>query len=180
MSKNINGAIGEQLKKARVTNGWSLDTSSRYAGVSKAMLGQIERGESSPTIATLWKISSGFNLPLSYFLGTITDNNTIQRELNTEQGISAITLFPFDSTTGIEVFSLTLMPLHQQISFPHNEGVIEQIIVIEGEMEYFLDGQWLHLQKGEVVKFNADKEHGYRNMSDKKSVFHNIICYTKK
>ncbi|ERK16372.1 hypothetical protein L579_4281 [Pantoea sp. AS-PWVM4] len=37
-------------------------------GVSKSMLGQIERGESSPTLATIEKISAGFQLTLKDFL----------------------------------------------------------------------------------------------------------------
>ncbi|PKG37636.1 helix-turn-helix domain-containing protein [Psychromonas sp. Urea-02u-13] len=180
MSNNINTVIGQQLKKARVVNGWSLDTSSKNTGVSKAMLGQIERAESSPTIAKLWAIASGFNLPLSYFLVAIADGNNAKIVLKTEQGISATTLFAFDSVTGMEVLSLTLMPLHQQMSLPHNDGVIEHIVVVEGEMEYFLKGQWHHLQRGETVKFKADKKHGYRNLNEQQAIFHNIISYPSK
>lgn len=180
MPSDINNAMGEQLKRARVANKWSLDTTSKYTGVSKAMLGQIERGESSPTITRLWKIASGFDLPLSYFLVTIGDHSEDDKKREAEQGISAITLSPFDSVTGIEILSLTLMPLHQQLSTAHNVGVVEHIIVIKGEMEYYLDGKWKYLRQGETIKFNADKEHGYRNMTEKKSIFHNIICYTEK
>ncbi|NQY65297.1 MAG: cupin domain-containing protein, partial [Alteromonadaceae bacterium] len=68
--------------------------------------------------------------------------------------------------------------MHQQMSLPHNTGVIEHIMVIEGEMEYFLEQQWHLLKQGEVAKFHADVEHGYRNMSGEQTVFHSIICYT--
>lgn len=37
-------------------------------GVSKAMLGQIERGESSPTVTTLWKIATGLQVSFSSLL----------------------------------------------------------------------------------------------------------------
>ena len=53
------------LRALRTGRAWSLDRAAQETGVSKAMLGQIERGESSPTIATLWKIASGFNTSLS-------------------------------------------------------------------------------------------------------------------
>ncbi|OUS25858.1 hypothetical protein A9Q98_11190 [Thalassotalea sp. 42_200_T64] len=178
MTKNINNAVGIQLKLARSDNGWSLDTACEHTGVSKAMLGQIERGESSPTVARLWKIASGFHLPLTYFLGTIEDDSLTENVLNTEQGISVTTLFAFDKTTKSEVLSLILAPSHQQMSPPHNAGVIEHILVIEGEMEYFLEQQWHPLTAGEVVKFAANTKHGYRNVSAKPAKFHNIICYT--
>lgn len=180
MKEIINNAVGIQLKIARKKNGWSLDTTCKYTGVSKAMLGQIERGESSPTVARLWKIASGFHLPLTYFLGTIVDNNLTQKVLNSEKGITVTTLFPFDDRTKSEVFSLTLAPMHQQMSLPHNNGVIEHLMVIEGEMEYFLEQQWHPLKQGEVAKFHANVEHGYRNMSEKQVIFHSIICYTSE
>jgi uncharacterized cupin superfamily protein len=101
------------------------------------------------------------------------------RELTpvTNKGLSISTLFPFDKTTSIEVFSLSLSPNYQHISLPHNDGVIEHILVVEGEIEYFLDEQWHPLYQGDVVKFNADQQHGYRNSSKSPSTFHNIICY---
>ncbi|NJA70070.1 helix-turn-helix transcriptional regulator, partial [Clostridioides difficile] len=54
--------VGENLRLLRQEMGISLDKASKMTGVSKAMLGQIERGESSPTVSTLWKISSGFKI----------------------------------------------------------------------------------------------------------------------
>jgi transcriptional regulator with XRE-family HTH domain len=180
MSVNLNNAIGIQLKLARADKGWSLDVASKHTGVSKAMLGQIERGESSPTVARLWNIATGFHLPLSYFFIGIEENDLSQNMLKSESGISISTLFPFDLVTKSEIFSLTLAPLHQQISDPHNDGVIEHILVIEGEIEYLLNDQWLHLNKGDVVKFSANQKHGYRNVSDTQAVFHNIIYYTSE
>jgi transcriptional regulator with XRE-family HTH domain len=180
MSLHFNNAIGSQLKLARANKGWSLDVASKNTGVSKAMLGQIERGESSPTVARLWDIATGFHLPLSYFFIAIEYDNSSYKLLNSEIGISISTLFPFDVETKSEVFSLTLAPLHQQISAPHNDGVIEHILVIEGDMEYLLNGQWHPLSKGDVVKFNANQKHGYRNVSENQAVFHNIIYYTNE
>lgn len=180
MQVNLNNAIGIQLKLARKNKGWSLDVASKHTGVSKAMLGQIERGESSPTVARLWNIATGFHLPLSYFFVAIEDNDLSQNMLKSESGISITTLFPFDLETKSEMFSLTLAPLHQQISDPHNDGVIEHIVVIEGDIEYLLNDQWLSLNKGEVIKFPANQKHGYRNVSDIQAVFHNVIYYTGK
>jgi len=177
MSESINSVIGLQLKRARTDKGWSLDITREHTGVSKAMLGQIERGESSPTIAKLWMIANGFNLPLSYFLREIANKDSPQQVLNSEDSLIVSSLFPFDESTKMEVLSLTLSPQHQHMSLPHNKGVIEHIIVVEGEMEYFLDNQWHTLSQGEVIKFNANKTHGYRNLSQKNVTFHNIINY---
>lgn len=60
--------IASTLKTLRKERGWSLDKTAQETGVSKAMLGQIERAESSPTIATLWKIASALKWLHEYLL----------------------------------------------------------------------------------------------------------------
>ena len=60
--------IGDRLRDIRVHQNLSLDDASKLTGVSKPMLGQIERGQSIPTITTLWKIATGLKTPLSSFL----------------------------------------------------------------------------------------------------------------
>ncbi|HSU80106.1 MAG TPA: helix-turn-helix transcriptional regulator, partial [Candidatus Angelobacter sp.] len=55
----LNALIGQRLKHIRVTKGLSLDRVAELTGVSKPMLGQIERAQSNPTVSTLWKIAEG-------------------------------------------------------------------------------------------------------------------------
>jgi recombination associated protein RdgC len=64
----ISRSIAHHLQSVRKARGLSLDKTAQLTGVSKAMLGQIERGESSPTIATLWKIATGLACSFSSFL----------------------------------------------------------------------------------------------------------------
>ncbi|MDP5214456.1 helix-turn-helix domain-containing protein [Pseudoalteromonas tunicata] len=176
--------LARQLKRARQHRKWSLELCATHTGVSKAMLGQIERGESSPTVATLWKIATGFTLPLSYFLLTpgqdsgveVPDDTAfqIQRNLNDLQ-IKA--LLPFDSITRFELFQIVINPGYSHLSLPHNHGVIEHIVVISGAIEYLLNDNWLRLTAGQVARFCADQPHGYRNVTQQTAVFHNLIFY---
>jgi transcriptional regulator with XRE-family HTH domain len=154
--------------------------------VSKAMLGQIERGESSPTVVRLWNIANGFELPLSYFLTDLAQTAITPSALeNNEDDIKIVTLFPYDKNTKLEIFQITLDPQRQHISAPHNAGVVEHIIAVDGTMEYYLalagDGteqEWHSLQQGQSIKFSADQSHGYRNMTGDPVTIHNIISYT--
>ena len=52
--ENLARFLSTTLKQLRQQRGWSLSRLAEATGVSKAMLGQIERNESSPTVATLW------------------------------------------------------------------------------------------------------------------------------
>lgn len=69
---NIAQHLAATLKHLRQQRGWSLSRLAEETGVSKAMLGQIERNESSPTVATLWKIATGLNVPFSAFIVRMT------------------------------------------------------------------------------------------------------------
>lgn len=178
INTHINDSLGTRLKEARSVKGWSLDKTSQYTGVSKAMLGQIERGESSPTVVKLWSIANGFNLPLSYFIDALGQESKPSVLSNAEQDIKVSILCPYDDVTQLEVFQIILFPQREHISAPHNRGVIEHILAIDGSMEYYLNKMWHTVEQGTAVKFCAAQTHGYRNMSDTPVMIHNIIRYT--
>lgn len=173
------------LREIRRQRGLSLDRTAAATGVSKAMLGQIERGESSPTIATLWKIASGLDVSLSGFLAAPPQHlqETLMRSADTlrqkpaSDDMLIATLFPYEPSLGFEVFELTLLPGYERLSEPHAEGVVEHLMVIAGAMEAFVDGQWQTLKTGEALRFAADKPHGYRNLTGEPCVFHDLIAY---
>jgi transcriptional regulator with XRE-family HTH domain len=180
--------ISLTLKTLRKERGWSLDKAAEKTGVSKAMLGQIEREESSPTIATLWKIASGFDTSFSSFIeNTNTEfQKPTYRTGKTEQlhpndkKIRVIPIFPFDHELKFEIFIIELLPGCEHLSPPHQHGVIEHVIVTEGKMEVLVDGKWQPLNKGEGLRFNATQTHGYRNLSKKIACVHDIIHYHAK
>ena len=62
--------IGDNLKRLRGRMGLSLSEVANMTGVSKTMLSQIERSESTPTISTIWKISNGLKVKFDTLLDT--------------------------------------------------------------------------------------------------------------
>lgn len=180
--------LAATLRQLRQQQGWSLERTAGETGVSKAMLGQIERGESSPTVATLWKIASGFHTSLSTFLeptpaeerGTVLRSaDALRAQPATDQMLVA-PLFPYDARFGFEMFELTLLPGYERRSDPHEAGVTEHVIVVRGEMELLVNGEWLVLGEGSAVRFAADQAHGYRNRGSAPAVFHNLIHYPQR
>ncbi len=181
----ISKRISLTLKALRQAKGWSLDKAAQHTGVSKAMLGQIEREESSPTIATLWKIASGFDTPFSVFIDDThqESNQPIYRAGQTQQihpkddKMRVKSLFPFDKQLHCEMFLIELLPTCEHLSPPHQSGVVEHVIVAEGSMEMLVNGRWHSLKKGEGLRFEANQPHGYRNLDSKVAIIHNIIHY---
>jgi transcriptional regulator with XRE-family HTH domain len=172
------------LKAARMNAGLSLSQAAELTNVSKAMLHQIERGESSPTIATLWKLAKGFQLPLTAFIEDLIQTTETFTPAQVDpvkfQGsIGFHTIFPFDPVFGSETFLMTLESQQTHTSNPHNTGVVEDIFVTTGQMEILLDGQWKPYRCGDGIRFRADQPHGYRNLTDEQAQFHNTMHYPK-
>ena len=186
--RSINQHIAGVLKQARRQRGWSLDKTAQATGVSKAMLGQIEREESSPTIATLWKIATGLHLSFSSLVTDMQDQALPRVHHAAGESpmplpndvLGVVVLFPFDPHLGFEYMELTLPPGTEHLSDPHEAGVIEHVVVIQGGMEVLHDGAWLPLHQGDALRFAADEPHGYRNLNATPAVFHNVIHYPGK
>ncbi len=179
-----NERVQIHLRDIRSRAGLSLAQAAELTGVSKAMLGQIERGESSPTLATLWKLAKGFHLPLTAFLdgvgttiGSYTPAAPHPKTLGVTIGYQ--TVFPFDPAFGSETFFMTLEPGQTHESQPHDAGVVEDVFVVEGEMELFHAGAWQALRAGDGLRFAADQPHGYRNLGTDVARFHNTIHYPR-
>lgn len=183
--QNMAHHLAQTLKSLRQDRQWSLSQAAELTGVSKAMLGQIERGESSPTVATLWKIATGFNVPFSTFLeaeqsrqplllhrqGTLP----VYDQANADMRVTP--LFPFDPQLGFDIFRIELAAGAYSESSAHEAGVIEHVIVLEGELELYAEGVWHSLKTGEAVRFQADQPHSYRNSSSNAVVLHDLIHY---
>ena len=60
--------LAEALRAARKARGLSLEAVARLSGVSRSMVSQIERGESSPTVATLWNLTQALQVDFAGLL----------------------------------------------------------------------------------------------------------------
>ncbi|GKW50875.1 helix-turn-helix domain-containing protein [Halomonas sp. NCCP-2165] len=181
--QEIANHIATRLRGLRKARGWSLDRAARATGVSKAMLGQIERGESSPTVSTLWKIASGFAVSFSSLFappGTDAEEGPAgeARWGRDAAGMQARVLFPFDPLLGFEMFEIELAPGAESESSPHARGVVEHIVVVEGTLGLTLEGdEARRLGPGEGLRFYADRHHVMRNLGEGPLRFHDVIHY---
>ena len=88
---NLNEIIAVNLKRLRAERGFSLGKLSELSGVSKVMLSQIEKGESNPTINTLWKIAGGLQVSYTKLIDEQIDVPLLIRK---EEIVPIITIQP--------------------------------------------------------------------------------------
>ena len=61
-------AVGENIKRIRKTKKLSMERLAEQAGVSRSMLGQIERGEANPSVAIVGKLAAALKVPAEQLL----------------------------------------------------------------------------------------------------------------
>lgn len=176
---NIAQHLAATLKMQRQQRGWSLSKLAEETGVSKAMLGQIERNESSPTVATLWKIATGLNVPFSVFITPPEPGDELAFDPQ-QQAMVITPVFPWDEQLCFDHFSITLAPGAVSESTPHEKGVIEHVVVISGTLDMWVKGVWQSLAPDEGLRFAGDLAHAYRNSGEQTAHFHSIIHYPKE
>ncbi len=67
-AEELDMRLGARVHLERLLRGWSLTELAEAAGVSRAMIGKIERGETSPTASVLGRLSGAFGVTLSSLL----------------------------------------------------------------------------------------------------------------
>lgn len=175
--------IGSVLKRVRFERGLTLEETSNLTGVSKAMLGQIERGESNPTISILWKISTGLRISFSELLGSETDNyeavsiEDIEPVYESDGKMILYDVFPFNPISGFEYFYIKLIPGAKHVSTPHENSTEEYIVVTKGTLELTVEDQIFELTAPSSFRFKSNKNHTYSNPYDTEVIFQNIVKY---
>lgn len=173
--------IGERLKTIRQSRNLTLDEVSKITSVSKPMLGQIEREQSSPTFNTLLKIATGMKVPLSYFMESndfnykIADIKDIKPTLEENGNMRIFTLIPYDPIKNFEMFCIEIDPGCAHESQPHKNE--ECVFVMEGKMELRLIEETIILEKNQIIRFQANINHSYSNPYNEKCAIQSILFY---
>lgn len=170
--EHLNRLIGDNLKRIRAEKSLSLDSVAKMSGVSKSMLGQIERGEVNPTISTVWKIANGLKVSFSAIVSRpqqefeVVLGGEIEPLLESDGGFRNFPLFPFDAERGFEMFSVEVDPGVFLKADPHGPGTEEFITVTEGRLDLIVGEDEHALLAGDAIRFRSDTPHSYRNPAE--------------
>ncbi|HMM20988.1 MAG TPA: helix-turn-helix domain-containing protein [Selenomonadales bacterium] len=180
---NLSGVIGANLAALRRQRGLSLDKVAELSGVSKAMIGQIERAESNPTVATLWKIASGLKVSFSELITEQRPRVELIREcaispmIDSGDGMTVYPFFPFEQDRRFEIFVIDLAAGARHSSEPHEPGSEEYLLLTKGSLELAIGGETHALQAGDAIRYQADRPHAYHNPGRETARFQNLIYY---
>jgi len=186
-SHDLTPVVGENLRRLRTQRALSLERLAKASGVSRAMLGQIELGQSTPTINVLWKIARALGVPFSTLIthrGTGTTHvlraDTAKRLTSADGRFVSRALFPFDAPRNVEFYELRLAAGTTEEAEPHAPGTVENLVLAQGTVDVTIAEDRHALAAGDAILFEADVAHSYRNAGRAEAVMYLVMTYAEK
>ena len=176
--------VGRRVRALREARGLSLRDLAQRSGVSAPMLSQVERGETSPTLATAQRIAAGFDLPLSTLLRLDEHQHVAivrraEREAERRDGHRVERVSPPLPGERASVTVHTLRP-GGRTGGPedrpvHAAGSRETVLVQTGRVVIVIDGERHALGEGDAVTFDADLPHHFENPGRRAAQFVAVV-----
>jgi transcriptional regulator with XRE-family HTH domain len=178
--------VAEVLKVLRRDRHLSLDDLASRSGVSRAALSQIEGARTNPTLAVLWKIAVGLDVPFHDLIGSNEQQDVrVLRSgdappLKSGDGrMESRLLSPGGASADVEVYDLRFQPKAVHRSDPHSKGTNETLVVLTGQLRLIVEGSEHDLNIGDSVFFRADVPHTYENLTAREIRCINVIRYVR-
>jgi transcriptional regulator with XRE-family HTH domain len=178
-------AVGPRVRALREAMGLSLRNLAERSGVSAPMLSQVERGETSPTLAVAAKIAAGLELTLSQLLRLDEGQHLVvsragRRRRYERRGHRIEELTPPLPGQRADV-SLHALKAGAATGGPddppmHEPGSRETAVVLEGDLVLFVEGARHELHAGDSVTFDADVPHHFENEGREPTRFLAVIA----
>ena len=179
--------VGARVRALREAMDLSLRDLAERSGVSAPMLSQVERGETSPTLAVAGRIASGLELTLSQLLRldegdgvTVVRRDERLRGGARRRGHAYEVLTPALPGQRAEVSLHTLAP-GAATAGPgdppmHEPGSRETAVVTGGRLRLVCDGVDHDLREGDAVTFAADLSHHFENPGEGDARFLAVVA----
>jgi transcriptional regulator with XRE-family HTH domain len=187
--RSLPAIIGTNLKRLRTRQGHSLERLAKLAGVSRAMLSQIETGKSVPTISLLLKVAEALGVSLATLVSKPASQQTKVLVRNTTPLLSssggrftARALFiPSEVDARVEFYECRIAAKHSEAFEPQVGGTRESLVVVKGRIELTVGvDQPLLLTEGDAALFQADVERSLRNPEAQEAVLYRVVTYNGK
>ena len=178
ISSDIDRALATRLKTERHTRNWSMQELANRAGISKAMIGRIEKGDVSATANILAKLANALGLTLSMLLArTEADQGDhLSRDqqpvwVDPETGYIRRSISAA-GVRGAEVTEVTL-PGKAEVRLDVQTHAItaQQLLMLEGALIFECGHKAFRLARGDWLRTPDSGPRVFRNPQSKPCVY---------
>lgn len=182
--RDLAAAAGRRVRSLREARGLSLRDLAQRSGVSAPMLSQVERGETSPTLAVAGKIAAGLGLSLSQLL-RLDEAAHVAVVRRRERHVVRRDGHRFEELTPSLPGERAAVTVHRlrggaRTGGPgdppiHAPGSRETAVVQSGRIALVLDGERHELGAGDSATFDADLPHWFENPGRGEAAFLAVV-----
>jgi transcriptional regulator with XRE-family HTH domain len=161
--------VGSRLRTLRNERDMSMRALARASGLSTNALSMIERGRTSPSVSTLYKLAEALGVPITAFFRLeppkreiVHQVSNLRKRVNFPRGIWE-GLGGETFIGGVEPFMITLEPGANSGRFGMAHTGHEFVLCLSGQLEYEVEDQRFTLNSGDSLLFAANLHHRWRN-----------------
>lgn len=167
--------IADKLRSLRLRKSMGLAQLAAHTGLSAAMLSKLENARLVPTLPTLVRIATVFDVGLDYFFTDPRKRHVVAISRRDER-----IKFPADAKprdTAYDFESLNFRASERKLNAflahfhnlppgkiaPHYHAGVEFLYIIDGELEISIGTEIHQLSEGDAVYFDSVQKHAYRS-----------------
>jgi len=166
--QNEEFSVGSRIRLLRLRKGLSLRSLAEISGLSSNAISLIERGENSPTVASLRHLAGALEVPIAAFFQEAAEEMTVfvghaQRARSQAEGMLIESLASGLTHQHLGPFLVTIEPAAGSTAETYAHAGEEFIHCLEGAIEYRVGDRLYLMQPGDSLLFKATQIHGFRN-----------------
>lgn len=170
----VSGQLGKTVQRLRKAYNLSLSELAEQSGVAKSIISQIERNETNPTLATIWRLSQALDVSIERVLASGDEEPFIGKSskadtpiLVSDDGRMRLAIIGWIKTVEwLQWYDITSDPGGALESDPHQRGSVECLSVLEGEFEVEVSEVVQRAKAGETLRYRCDRPHTVRCVGD--------------
>ncbi len=167
----LSGQLGATVQRLRKAYNLSLSELSLQSGVAKSIISQIERNETNPTLATIWRLAQALDVSIERVLQTAEDEPFLEKTskadtpiLVSDDGKCRLAIIGWIKTVEwLQCYELSADPGGILESEAHQRGSVECLSVRVGVLEVSVAGAKEIVRAGETLRYRCDRPHIIHN-----------------
>ena len=182
----LSGQLGRTVHRLRKAYNLSLGELSEQSGVAKSIISQIERNETNPTLATIWRLAQALDVSIESVLGSSEKKAFLEKvsaaetpKLVSEDGKCRLAIIGWLSTVQwLQWYDFQAEPGGVLASDGHQRGSVESLSVLAGRLEVTVGKERMTVGAGDTVRYRSDGRHVIRNTGPEKA-HATMVCLLK-
>lgn len=148
--------VGQRLRSARQTRGWTLDELASLAGMSTSTLSRLESGKRQASLELLLPLTRLLGVGIDELVRAESPDPRVRRAVIRRNGLVIAPLAPEGSP--IRTYKITYPPVAELPQLRVHDGY-EWLYVLAGRLRLRLGDQDLILSHGEAAEFDTRTPH---------------------